>query len=56
MKSLALRGLDRIQEAFDVLFPIVNDFPHVPAIAYDLSCYSCRLGRLDEAWVAGEGM
>jgi hypothetical protein len=24
MKSLALRGLDRIQEAFDVLLPIVN--------------------------------
>jgi tetratricopeptide (TPR) repeat protein len=50
MKSLALRGLDRIQEAFDALFPIVNDFPHVAAIAYDLACYACRLGRVDEAW------
>jgi hypothetical protein len=50
MKSLSLRGLDRIQEAFDVLFPIVGDFRHVPAIAYDLACYACRLGRVDEAW------
>jgi hypothetical protein len=49
MKSLALRGLDRIQEAFDVLLPIVNHFPHVPAIAYDLACYACRLGHVDEA-------
>ncbi len=49
MKSLALRGLDRIQEAFDVLFPILNKFPHVPAIAYDLACYACRLDRVDEA-------
>jgi hypothetical protein len=31
VKSLALRGPDRIQEAFDVLLSIVNDFPHVPA-------------------------
>jgi hypothetical protein len=45
-----LRGLDRIQEAFDVLFSIVDDFPHVPAIAYDLACYACRLGQVDEAW------
>jgi hypothetical protein len=50
MKSLALRGLDRIQEAFDVLLPIANAFPPVPAIAYDLACYACRLRRLDEAW------
>jgi hypothetical protein len=33
-----------------VLFTIVDDFPHVPAIAYDLACYACRLGRTDEAW------
>lgn len=26
MKSLALRGLDRIREAFRVLLPVVNDF------------------------------
>jgi hypothetical protein len=50
MKPLALRGFDRIQEAFDVLLPIVNAFPHVPAIACDLACYACRLRRLDEAW------
>jgi hypothetical protein len=50
MKSLALRGLDRTQEAFDVLFPIASDFPHVPAIAYDLACSACSLRRTDEAW------
>jgi hypothetical protein len=55
MKSLALRGLNRIKEAFDVLFPIVNNFPHVPAIPYDLACYACRLNRVDEAWHWLEG-
>ena len=50
MKSLALRGLDRIQDAFDILLPIVDDFPHVPAITYDLACYACRLGRVEEGW------
>jgi hypothetical protein len=50
MKSLALRGLDRNQEAFGVLLPMVDAFPHVPAIAYDLACHACRLGRVDEGW------
>jgi hypothetical protein len=50
MKSLALRGLDRIQEAFDVLFPVVSNFTHIPAMAYDLACYACRLDRTDQAW------
>jgi hypothetical protein len=41
--------LNRVQEAWDTLLPIAEKFPHVPAVAYDLACYACRLGRLAEA-------
>ncbi len=49
-KSIALHALDRVQEAFDLLVPVVDKFSHVPAMAYDLACYACRLNRVDEAW------
>jgi tetratricopeptide (TPR) repeat protein len=49
MRSIALHGLSRFQEAWDTLLPVADRFPHVPAIAYDLACYACRLGRPAEA-------
>ncbi len=48
-KSIALHGLNRIQEAFDTLSPVADKFSHVAIIPYDLACYACRLGRLQEA-------
>ncbi len=48
-KSIALHGLNRIQEAFDTLFPVAEKFSHVAIIFYDLACYSCRLGKVPEA-------
>ena len=48
-KSIALRGLNRPQAAWDTLLPVSDRFAHVTAIAYDLACYACRLGRLTEA-------
>ncbi len=48
-KSIALHGLNRIQEAYEMLVPVVDKFPHVSLVPYDLACYACRLGKLDEA-------
>jgi len=36
-------------EAFEALLPIAQKFPEHPAIAYNLACYACQIGRLDEA-------
>jgi tetratricopeptide (TPR) repeat protein len=47
--ALALRELKRIKEAFDTLFPVVDKFPDHWLIPYNLACYTCQLGRLDEA-------
>ncbi len=54
MQGIALHGLGRFQEAWDCLLPAADKFPHVPAVAYDLACYTCRLGRLEDAhyWLA----
>lgn len=38
-----------IQQAWDTLLPAFEKFPTKPIVAYNLSCYACLLGRLDEA-------
>ncbi len=48
-KSIALHGLNRIQDAFDTLSPVADKFSHIAIISYDLACYACRLGRVREA-------
>ena len=48
-KSIALYRMKRCQEAWSTLVPVAGRFPHVPAVAYDLACYACQLGRLVEA-------
>jgi predicted Zn-dependent protease len=44
-------GLDR---AFEALKPGLDRFPREPLIHFNLACYCCQLGRLDEArrWLA----
>jgi len=39
----------RTKEAFDALLPVADKFPEQWLIPYNLSCYCCQLGRLDEA-------
>jgi tetratricopeptide (TPR) repeat protein len=39
-------GLER---AAALLKPVVDKFPKEPTIPYNLACYACQLGRLDEA-------
>lgn len=52
--AYALHELKRTQEAFDVLLSVADKFPKESTIPYNLACYTCQLGRLDEAgaWLA----
>lgn len=47
--SYTLHELQRTQEAWDSLRPVAERFPTVSTIPYNLACYACRLGRLDDA-------
>jgi len=50
-RAYALRRAQRggLQAAWDVLRPAVEKFPKESIIPYNLSCYACQLGRLDQA-------
>ena len=50
-RAYALRRAQRggLQAAWDVLLPAVEKFPKELIIPYNLSCYACQLGRLDQA-------
>ena len=50
-RAYALRRAQRrgLQAAWDVLLPAFEKFPEEPIIPYNLSCYACQLGRLDQA-------
>ena len=41
--------MQRTQEAFDQLLPVMDKFPKVWTIPYNLACYASRLHRFDEA-------
>jgi len=45
-----LHELKRTKEAWGVLVPIVDKFPDEYIIRYNLACYACQLGNLNEAW------
>ena len=47
--AFALHELKRTLEAFDALLPVADKFPELWIIPYNLACYTCQLGRLDEA-------
>jgi len=48
-RSFALHELERTQEAFDLLLPVVKKFRKAWTIPYNLACYCAQLGRLDES-------
>lgn len=50
-QSYALHELKRTREAFDSLVPLLEKFPKLGVIPYNLACYSCQLGELDDARV-----
>jgi len=48
-RSYCLHELKRTEEARDNLLRVVEKFPDDPIMRYNLACYYCRLGRLDQA-------
>ena len=48
-RSFALHELRRTREAWDQLLPAAKRFPKEPTIAYNLACYACQLGELDQS-------
>ena len=38
-----------VQAAWEALFPALEKFPREATIPYNLACYACQMGRLDEA-------
>ena len=49
-RSFALHEMHRTREAFELLLPAAQQFSKDFIIPYNLACYACQLGRLDEAW------
>jgi tetratricopeptide (TPR) repeat protein len=45
----ALFYLERFEEAFNLLVPMLKRFPHDEAIPYNLACYKCQSGAIQEA-------
>ena len=48
-RSYALHELHQTREAFDLLLPAAKKFPKLPVIPYNLACYACQLGKLEDA-------
>jgi tetratricopeptide (TPR) repeat protein len=48
-QSYALHEMNRTDEALAELERVVERFPDIGTIPYNLACYNCRLGRLEEA-------
>jgi predicted Zn-dependent protease len=47
--AYSLHELKRPREAWNVLLPVVDEFPKEYVIRYNLACYACQLGNLREA-------
>lgn len=48
-RSYSLHELQRTLEAWNKLVPAVERFPREATIPYNLACYACQLGNLDQA-------
>ncbi|MFN7139751.1 MAG: tetratricopeptide repeat protein, partial [Limisphaerales bacterium] len=53
--SFALHELKRTQEAYDNLLGVLDHFPKDWLMRYNMACYACQLGALEEAqaWLDG---
>lgn len=47
--AYALHELKRTQEAYERVLAVVPHFPQEATMHYNLACYSCQLGRQEEA-------
>jgi tetratricopeptide (TPR) repeat protein len=48
-RSFALHELNRTAEARDNLLTVLDKFPDESILRYNVACYECRLGRLEQA-------
>jgi predicted Zn-dependent protease len=50
-QSYALRRVpgEGLRRAWEALLPVAEKFPDEPIVAYNLSCYACQLGELEQA-------
>jgi tetratricopeptide (TPR) repeat protein len=48
-RSYCLHEMKRTKEARDNLVRVVEKFPKDPIMRYNLACYECQLGRLQQA-------
>src|SRR5436190_8436973 len=44
-----LHRLKQTKDAWNALYAVQERFPKVPAIAYNLACYACSLGRVADS-------
>jgi hypothetical protein len=47
--SLRRASSGGLNAAWEALLPAVDKFPREPIIPYNLACYACQMGRLEEA-------
>lgn len=47
--AITLHQLKQTQEAWDALYTVRDRFPKVSSIPYNLACYACQLGRMDDS-------
>jgi tetratricopeptide (TPR) repeat protein len=48
-RSYCLHELNRTEDAWDTLLPMAGRFPYEWLVCYNLACYACQMGRLEEA-------
>jgi tetratricopeptide (TPR) repeat protein len=47
--AASLSALKQPEEAYETLVDVVDDFPENVTIPYQLACYACEIGEIDEA-------
>jgi len=48
--AASLSALKQPEEAYETLADVAEDFPENAAIPYQLACYACEIGQIDDAW------
>ena len=47
--ATVLHAMKETRAAWDTLFNVMERFPQMPMIPYNLACYACVLGRVDDS-------
>ena len=49
--AFALHELKRTEEAYEVVKAVIHKFPDHQIMHYNLACYACQIGKLEDAMV-----